>query len=238
MQIEAQRRAPLATTGRLNNDVENLREATTLKAHAIRLGAFAMALGVVFGGARRADADLVYDNGSYKAGDSIAYVGAGNSISNSFTVATPISLAEAQVELLASPGDVPTGVSWSIGTSAFGSEISSGTASLTSIPTGGHLYGSYPLFESTFSLSGTVTAGTTYFLTLTNISTVNNGPAYWTESGGPSSAFAGGGNPINSESFQLYGTAAAVPEPATITQLGIAAACLIGYRLRRLKRRD
>jgi hypothetical protein len=234
--MEAQRRAPSATTGRLNNDVENLREATTLKFHATRLGAFAMALGVVFGGARRADADLVYDNGSWHQG--AIEVNAASLVTDSFTVATTTALSGAQVEVMAIPGDVLTGVSWSIGTSAFGSEISSGTASLTNTPTGLTYGGYWPVVESTFLLSGTVAAGTTYYLTLTNLSTAENGTGWWDQSEGPSSAFSTEvGGEIGSTSFQLYGVAA-VPEPATITQLGIAAVCLIGYRLRRLKKSD
>ncbi|MGO9111438.1 MAG: hypothetical protein ACLP9L_19600 [Thermoguttaceae bacterium] len=191
----------------------------------------------------QAKASLVYQNGPITISGTAAgwnIVGE-NAVSDSFIVTGDTTLTGAQVGLWASLNDYPTSVDWSIGTFPFGSQVSSGTGS--SLDNSYQFTNSqgYAVLESTFSLNGMVTAGTTYWFTLTNaVLPSANGIAYWDQNSGPSSAMQQIGheaaNPIPSESFQLYdGQVTAIPEPSTIviwSLLGCVAIGLAQWRKR------
>jgi hypothetical protein len=182
---------------------------------------------VMLGGAQ-VRAGLVYDNGP-PLGPITFSISNGDTITDSFTVSSATSLAGAKIAVVGDSVGTPLTVDWSIGTSAFGSEVSSGTGTLYNTYTGP------ATIESTFSLSGSLFAGTTYWLTLQNATTSDGSALTWWESDGPSTAYAYNGTlgSIPSESFQLYD--AAVPEPPSILTmvLGVAAVGLVRYGWRR-----
>ena len=176
-----------------------------------------VAVGWVLAGLGQAEAGLVYDNNSNKGANTAYAINNGWSVSDSLRVTAPTDLGLAQVELIADPGSIPGGLQWSIGTSAFGSEIASGTAFLTSTclnPTWG---GKYALYQSSFAINGSVGAGT-YYLTLHDAVASNGGCLFWEDNGGPSCGYQDGcygyfNRP--SESFRIY-SVSPVPEPSTV----------------------
>ena len=107
----------------------------------------------------------------------------------------------------------------SIGTTQSGSDISSGTSSLSNTVFGTAL-GYWTIDESAFAVSGSLSAGT-YWLTLTGASDSNGQDIYWDKNNGPSEAFQNGGPNTSSESFQLYGNSTAAPVPSTLVMSSI-----------------
>ena len=98
----------------------------------------------------------------------------------------------------------PTDLRWSIGTTLFGYDVSFGNASLANTYLGTSRFGE-SIYESTFAISGLLSAGT-YYLTLANGRNSENGAVYWDQNNGPSTAYIsdlGMTAPIGSESFQL-----------------------------------
>jgi hypothetical protein len=187
----------------------------------------------------RAKADiLVYDNGPINLNSNAWNISGPSAgpyyVTDSFTVSSATNLTSAQVGIVDGAVSPPTIVDWAIGTTPFGADVSSGTSTLTDTFFG-LFYATALTYESTFSLSGAVASGTTYWLTLSN-----TGPAYqyWDESDGPSSAqqFDNPAMPSTaSESFQLYteNPSSATPEPTTLTLLGAGAVCILGLGWRR-----
>jgi hypothetical protein len=175
--------------------------------------------------AGEAKADLVYDNGPIN-GTIDAYNVTTFAVSDSFVLSSGTTLAEAQIGLWEQ--GTATTVDWSIGTGAFGSDLGSGTSALDNTATGQLSGDSFPVFESTFSLTATLGPGT-YWLTLNNALL---GPAYWDENNGPSTAYViSTGNQIGSESFQLY--SAPSPEPSSLILCGLGAIGLLVAAWRR-----
>jgi hypothetical protein len=161
-------------------------------------------------------AALVYDNGPINGTINAWRVDSGFSVSDSFTVSSQTSLTSAQIGLWVTPGAIPISVQWSFGTTAFASDISSGTSVLVNAPAGQSLF--YDLYRSDLLISGLLSAGS-YWFTLQNAAGSTGDGIYWDENDGPSSAQfdtpIGGGELPGSESFQLYGETAPVPEPST-----------------------
>jgi len=191
------------------------------------------ALLLVCGGAGEAEAGLVYDNGPINGSAAARLINLGDTVTNSFTRTSPTTLASAQVGLWLELGDSPASVHWSIGTSKFASDVSSGTSSTTNVFqfTNTFFGQHFDIYESTFSLSATLGAGT-YWLTLDNATTAGSLPLGWDQNDGPSTAFNNFG-PIPSESFQLYDNRAAIPEPGSFVPMGLGALGLLAYGWRR-----
>ncbi len=157
---------------------------------------------------------LVYDNGPINGNImGISIYNGYYTVSDSFTVGSDASLTSAQVGLWLDPGYTPSAIYWSIGTSAFGHDVSSGTSTPVNTSSG-VAWDYYPVYESTFALSGSVVAGVTYWLTLSGDASSTDGNIYWDENNGPSSAYDNSGR-IGSESFQLY-SGAPVPLPGAL----------------------
>jgi hypothetical protein len=150
-------------------------------------------------------------------------------------------------------GTTPTSVSWMLGTSSFGSQISSGSmgqVGYTFFGTSGFGYDVY--ISHVTGLSGALTAGQTYYLTLggANDSSgsqfdawdVNEGVG--AEGGIPATcSFAVGGVPqgdcpsTESESFTISGgTTGTTPEPSSIMLFGSGVLGLAGVLRRKLTR--
>ena len=196
-----------------------------------------LALLIVLGTAFHAQATAVYTNGPI--GGVAHYSITGNTISDSFTVSSPTSLSSVELGLVTFFGGVPTSMGWAIGTTFFGSEISSGTASSLTNTFWGLYSGGGQGYTSEFSLSGSLLVpGTTYYFTLSNPVSSDGGRVSWdTNSGvggdGPSMAeviFLGTGAPIASHSFTLFGPAAVPESGSTIGLLLLAGAALFGIR--------
>ena len=167
-------------------------------------------------------ADIVeYSNGSISGSTNGWSISAGTAVSNSFIISNTSTLSSASFGTWAQLGVTPDQIDWSIGTTAFGSEISSGTSSATNTLISTHQAGN--VFQSTMAISGSLTPGTYYF-TLQNASSNSAGyPIYWDQNSGASTAYSKTGSTtssIGSESFTLYSASTAVPEPSTILMAG------------------
>ena len=144
-------------------------------------------------------------------------------------------------------GDTPTTVSWALGTSAFGSDISSGST----LQVGYTFFSSnafgYDVYTSHVDgLSGFLTAGTTYYLTLggANDSTGSQNDAWDINSGLATCSFAQNGIPVGDcglgqgvegETFTIN-SGGTVPEPSSIMLFGSGLLALAGVLRRKVSR--
>jgi hypothetical protein len=170
-------------------------------------------------------------NGLYTDGPANASLNAwtinfGFIVSDSFVVSSSGPVTGFCFFAWVNPTDIPNTVEWSIGSSAFGSDISAGTAPLACAlycqantwigPGNGYVppsrkCGFSPPFSTdiyacTASMAGGIaTAGNTYWFTLANATTTQGGPVYWDQNGGPSMAEENTIGAIPAESFILYG---------------------------------
>ena len=142
-------------------------------------------------------------------------------------------------------GSTPTSITWALGTSAFASDISSGSTAqvgFTFFASNGFGFDVY--ISHVTGLSGVLTAGQTYYLTLGGANDsfgtqfdgwdLNNGPA--------SCSFAVGGVPqgdcgAGGESFTINGPGpGTTPEPSSIMLFGSGILGLAGVLRRKLTR--
>jgi hypothetical protein len=178
-------------------------------------------------------AELIYDNGPLNGSQGAVGIFSDLKATVSFTVDSDWTLTSATVGLWTISGD-PSTVGWSIGSSAFGTDVASGNSSMTNTPVGA--YGSYSLLSSSLAIDGVVGPGT-YWLTLTGAAG-GTSQTYWDINNGPSMAYHRtiGDAQVNSFAFQIRGTAivATVPEPSTWAMLGVGA---VGVAMMRRRRR-
>jgi hypothetical protein len=136
------------------------------------------------------------------------------------------------------PLDTATSVDWSIGTSVFGTDIGSGTGSVSNTFVLNNT--SYDVSTSTVSgLSFTLGPGT-YWLTLANGVTAKGGVMFWDVNKGSSQAFQTVMDARDSETFDIFGSPqrqnlilSAVPEPGTLPLLAGGMLTLVGFLRRR-----
>jgi hypothetical protein len=184
----------------------------------------------------QAKATLIYDNGPINGtnGAYYVYAGSGYSVSDSFTVTGSFSLGSAQAGLWVENGDAPSTIAWSIGSSPFASDISSGTSSFTNTFLG-TAFGLYDVYQSVFNITGAVGPGT-YYLTLGNGTTSANNVLGWDVNFGPSTAYQNIlGQIPDSQSFQIFGTEAVPDAGSSVMLLGIGLAG-VGWMRRKFSR--
>jgi hypothetical protein len=210
-----------------------------------RVTGILMALALLLGGDGQANAAIVYDDGAIDGAILSSHGGAldieaASAVSDSFTVAGPALLTGAQnVGIWVNPDATPLSVHWSIGTSPFASDVSSGTSTLSGAFVSGNV-GGWWVYDESFSLNGLVSNVTEYYLTLTGAAASDGSYVLWDVDFGTSSAEfePNGGSPIavDAESFQLVGNeGSATPEPSSIVLLGMGITGLGVARWRKRK---
>jgi len=176
-------------------------------------------------------AQVIYDDGPTDGFTNALFIDGPNpgpfsqSISDGFTATGSGTAASLDFGLWVPTGTTPTTVTWWLGTTAFGSDISTGVSNnLISVFHNDSGFG-YDVYDVHIDgLSGSLTAGNTYWLSLGNANDsggtqfdgwdVNNGPATCNFAvGGTNFGDCGQGG----EAFTLNG---AVPEPGTLVMLG------------------
>ena len=205
---------------------------------------FVAMLGLMLLATMPAQAGVVYDNSCGSTGCSNGFNAIGWTIDFGFAVSdTFIDSGQAfsgiDFWVWADPGDSITDVDWAIGTSAFGNDIASGTAAVTTTTLFTNNDG-YNIQQDWFGIPG-LTLNGTYYLTLQNAVVPSGDPIYWDQSDGPSAAFESeigslancgeGASTTCSESFDLTG-----PEPDTLALIG-GGLLVIGGLIRRKTQR-
>ena len=136
------------------------------------------------------------------------------------------------------PGDTVLSVDWSIGTSEYGGDVASGTASVTDtfVSTNGFGY-NIDVLSANISASG-LNGGSTYWLSLQNAVVSTGDPVFWDENSGPSQASESSVGTIPSEAFTINtsggGGGGTTPEPSSIMLFGSGILGLAGVLRRKL----
>ena len=185
-------------------------------------------------------AGTLYTNGPLDGYTQSFTIGAGFSVSDSFTLTSTSTITSVDFGVWNYPGDSTTSVDWSIGVAPFGG--SSSTAATTDVFDFTNQL--YDVYTDTFS-TGSLTLGPgTYYLTLLNAVTTG-GYAFWDQNNGPSVAYEntignlnGYDEPgSNSETFDINGTSGGpvVPEPSSLLLMGSGLVSFAGMMRRKLK---
>lgn len=183
-------------------------------------------------------AAVVYTNGPINGNLAGQNISGPYAVSDSFTVSSATSITGFDFGSWVAGGDTPTQVDWAIGTSFFGTDVASGTASLSNVlfcsasPSCGNNF--YDVYTSTVSGLNVAVGVGTYYLTLQNGATSLSGALYWDENDGPSSAMQTTTGSIGSESFTINGGITGVPEPGSLIIFGTGLVGLAGAMRRKL----
>ncbi len=193
-------------------------------------------------------AGVIYNDGPTTGTNLALYIDGPNtggpfvqSISNGFVATASGTASSLDFGMWVSTGSTPTAVSWWLGTTAFGSEIGSGsTAQVLYLFLGPTPYG-FDLYEATVTgLSGSLTAGSNYWLTLGNgNNSFGNQNAAWDISNGPATCMyinssGGGACPYGAEAFTLNSGSSPTPEPGSMMMFGTGILGLAGVLRRKI----
>ncbi len=165
------------------------------------------------------------------------------SISDGFIATASGNVTHMDIGIWVPVGETPTTVSWWLGTSAFAGDISSGTDSSLTYDFLNNA-GAWDVYEvHVDNMSGFLTAGNSYFLTLGN-GNDNLGDQFvaWDMNNGPATCYFAvggveqGGCGAPGEAFTLYSGSAppSTPEPGSILLFGTGVLGLAGVLRRKL----
>jgi hypothetical protein len=207
----------------------------TAMRYGVTIAASVATLALLLSGVGQVSANVVYDNGAITWG---GYYPITNEmeLSDNFSVASPMVLTGAlNIGLwVGTPNDpAPGPIHWAIGTSAFGSNTSSGVSTLSNTPIGQKWNHDRYVSSFAFDAPVTVQANTPYWLTL------------WLTTGveevGWDLNFASDHDAEYGHNFSLYSYSfrspfqlegGPAPEPSTLALLGIGVIGLLGYAWR------
>jgi hypothetical protein len=180
-----------------------------------------------------ASATVVYSNGTLNGTSNANTINNGFSVSDSFTLSQAANLTGATAGLWTLGGTTASSLTWSIGSSAFATDLGTGVASLSNVYSNGAF--GYDVNLSSFLLNSNLGAGT-YWFSLSN-AVSGNSSVYWDMNGGPSTGMqrANNGTPygVTSHYFTLSADAAQVPEPGSLALLGLG---LVGFAAARRRK--
>lgn len=182
-----------------------------------------------------ASADL-YSNSPINGAAGAYEICCGQLISDSFVLSGASTVTGVDFGAWTGAGDSVTSVQWSIGATPGDNSLGGGVA--TTSDTYFSAIGSYTVDSDSFSTGNISLGAGTYYLTLANAVTAQNGLTYWDINNGPSLAFFsdGGGyfSLSDSEAFGIQGTNGTVtPEPGYWALLSVAIVGLIWVKRRR-----
>ena len=170
----------------------------------------------------------------------------GQTISDGFVATGSGTADNLDFGLWVPTGTTPTAVSWWLGTSVFGSDVSSGSMAQVGysyVLTNGFGYDVYTAHVT--GLSGSLTVGGAYWLTLGNANN-SSGNQFdaWDVSAGPASCdFAVGGVfqgdcgfglGVEGEAFTINSSGSSTPEPGTLIMFGSGILGLAGVLRRKI----
>jgi len=170
---------------------------------------------------------VLYDNGPVNGMTGSRTFNNNIQVADSFTLVADSIITNAIIGVWNVPGDSLVSLDWSITTVPFGgTTLASGTASING-STFNNSWNGWDVSADSFSIAPAELPAGTYWLQLYNGATSDGNSAYWDMRYGygdvndvKSQAYQTDLGSIPSESFQLLGTAAPVPEPSTFVLAG------------------
>jgi hypothetical protein len=193
-------------------------------------------------------ADSVYSSGAVNGNYDAWQINSSKSVSDSITLAQNGFVYSATFASWLNPGDTMSSIQWSLGTTAYGSQLGSGTATTSVfLNNGNNTFGFDVVTESISGIDVMLLAGNTYYFTLQSAVVTAGDAAYWDVNNGSSSGFSSTLTPApgsissfyaandspglsGGETFAFSGT----PEPSSFLLLGSGLMGLAGLLKRKL----